>query len=46
MPLFEKAGVASNIDEGFLPLKVAKDCDKFVTASRKLRFWERKDAER
>ena len=43
-PLFEKAGVA--LDEGFVPLGKADDCDAFVAACRKLRFWERADAER
>ena len=46
LPLFEKAGVAGNIDEGFIPLKAAKDVDRFLAACRKVRFWERKDAER
>jgi catalase len=42
-PLFEKAGVA--VDEGFVPLDKAGDCDGFVARCRKLRFWERADAE-
>jgi catalase len=45
-PLFEKAGVAGNLDEGFIPLKAGGDCDRFVAACRKIRFWDRKDAER
>ena len=43
-PLLEKAGVA--LDEGFVPLKKAGDCDGFVAACRKLRFWDRAAAER
>lgn len=43
-PLFEKAGVA--LDEGFVPLKAPADAQAFVTTCRKLRFWDRKDAER
>ncbi len=46
MPLFEKASVASSLDEGFIPLKTAADAKKFVMACRKLRFWDRTDAER
>ena len=45
-PLLEKAGVAGNLDEGFIPLKTANDCDGFVAACRKLRFWDRVAAER
>ncbi len=43
-PLLEKAGVA--LDEGFIRLKKAGDCDGFVAACRKLRFWDRAAAER
>ena len=43
-PLLEKAGVA--LDEGFVPLNKAGDCDGFVAACRKLRFWDRAAAER
>jgi catalase len=39
--LFEKAGVADAIDEGFLTLNKAADCDAFVAACRKVRFWDR-----
>jgi len=45
-PLFTKAGVAEGIDEGFIELKGAGNCAKFVTACRKLRFWDRANAER
>ena len=44
-PLLEKAGV-SHLDEGFIPLNKAGDCDGFVAACRKLRFWDRAAAER
>jgi len=43
-PLLEKAGAA--LDEGFFPLKQPGDCDGFIAACRKLRFWERAGAER
>ncbi|MHB1560770.1 MAG: catalase [Isosphaeraceae bacterium] len=45
-PLLEKAGVANAVDAGFLPLDRPGDCDAFVAACRKLRFWDRADAER
>ena len=44
-PLFEKAGVADSIDDGFILLSVADDCDRFVVACRALRFWDRAAAE-
>ena len=43
-PLLEKVGVA--LDEGFIPLGKPADCDAFLEACRKIRFWERADAER
>ena len=46
LPLLEKAGVAAAIDDGFHELKAAKDCDAFVALCRKVRFWDRVDAER
>ncbi|MBV8488749.1 MAG: catalase [Planctomycetaceae bacterium] len=46
MPLFEKAGVASSLDEGFIPLNSASDCESFIAACRKVRFWDRVTAER
>ena len=45
-PLFEKAGVAGSLDEGFVPLNAAADAGTFVAACRKVRFWERAGAER
>jgi catalase len=44
VPLLEKAG--ASLDEGFIVLKTTKDCDSFVAACRKLRFWDRANAER
>jgi catalase len=44
VPLMEKAGVA--LDEGFVQLNKAGDCDGFVATCRKLRFWDRAAAER
>jgi catalase len=43
--LFEKAGVG-DLDEGFVALKGADDAATFVAACRKLRFWDRANAER
>ena len=43
-PLFEKAGVATSMDGGFIALKAAPDAEAFVQACRKLRFWEREPA--
>ena len=44
--LFERAGVADALDEGFVPLNKAGECDAFVATCRKLRFWDRAAAER
>jgi catalase len=41
MPLFEKAGVAADMDDGFVPLAKAKGPAAFIAACRKLRRWER-----
>nr|WP_303652719.1 catalase [Paludisphaera mucosa] len=43
-PLLEKAG--AGLDEGFIALNAAADAAGFVTACRKLRFWDRAGAER
>jgi catalase len=43
MPLFEKAGIASGLDEACIPLRDSKSIEKFITAARKLRFWEREE---
>ncbi len=45
-PLLTKAGVDDNLDEGFVPLNSANDCEKFIAACRQIRFWDRAAAER
>src|ERR1700712_5376593 len=39
--LFAKAGVPEDLDDGFLPLRSAKDAKTFVAALSNLRFWDR-----
>jgi catalase len=39
--LFEKAGIAADMDDGFIPLGKAKGAATFVAACRKIRKWER-----
>jgi len=46
LPLFQKAGVADAIDDGFHELKAPADADAFVALCRKVRFWDRAGAER
>ena len=46
VPVFEKAGMADGIDEGFVLIGKPADCETFVAACRKLRFWDRAAAER
>ena len=46
MPLFEKAGIAADLDEGCISLtapkrSAAKGVAAFVAACRNLRLWER-----
>ena len=41
MPLFEKAGIAADMDEGFVPLAAIKGAAAFMSACRKFRIWER-----
>jgi catalase len=41
MPLFEKAGIAGDMDDGFIPLGTAKGPAAFIAACRKLRIWAR-----
>jgi catalase len=41
IPLFEKAGIAANLDEGCVPLKSVKDAAGFVDILGKLRLWGR-----
>jgi catalase len=44
MPLFEKAGIAQDLDEGCIELTGAKSAAQFLAACRKLRHWKREDA--
>jgi catalase len=41
LPLFEKAGIAADMDDGFIALDKAKGPRTFLLACRKLRRWER-----
>ena len=41
MPLFEKAGIADQLDEGVIALKRPKDVAGFVKTLGKLRLWSR-----
>ena len=41
MPLFEKAGVAPDIDAGCIELGGEEDATRFVEMCRELRFWDR-----
>ena len=43
MVLFEKAGIAPSMDDGFAEMKKAKDAGAFVEMCRDLRFWSRED---
>jgi catalase len=40
-PLFKKAGLFDDLDEGCLPLGSPKQVDAFITACRQLRYWPR-----
>ncbi len=40
-PLFEKAGIAQDLDEGCIELTGAESATAFLAACRKLRVWER-----
>jgi catalase len=40
-PIFEKAGIADDLDEACLPLAKAADASAFITAARALRHWPR-----
>jgi catalase len=44
MPLFEKAGIAEALDEACMKLGGSKSIDDFITACRRLRFWQREEA--
>ncbi|MBO0905150.1 catalase [Jiella sonneratiae] len=41
MPLFEKAGIADDLDEGCMEIGAAGEAAGFVTMCRKLRHWKR-----
>ena len=41
LPLFAKAGIAGELDAGFIPLSKPKGSKSFAAACRKLRFWDR-----
>ena len=41
MPLFEKTGLAPDLDAGCIELGAEKDATRFVEMCRELRFWER-----
>lgn len=43
-PLFEKAGVAPDADEGLIPLEGAASVSTFLASCRKLRLWAREAA--
>jgi catalase len=43
-PLFGKAGVPANGDDGFIPLKKTGDSSAFIDACRRLRCWAREAA--
>jgi catalase len=45
IPLFERAAVFDQRDEGFVALKKPADCAAFVTDCRELRYWARRTAE-
>ena len=40
--LFEKAGLGRNRDQGLIALDGESDCSAFVTACRKVRYWDRR----
>jgi catalase len=41
MPLFEKAGIAADLDDGCVILNSPQAADTFIAACRKLRRWDR-----
>ncbi|AJY48353.1 catalase [Martelella endophytica] len=41
MSLFEKTGLASDLDDGCIKLSVADDAEDFIAACAKLRVWDR-----
>ncbi|WP_447987002.1 catalase [Nitrospira sp. Nam74] len=43
-PLFTKAGINENRDDGFIALEGSKACTAFIQKCRQLRFWARESA--
>jgi catalase len=43
MPLFGKAGVSEDRDDGCMALAGPQSCAEFITACRQLRFWARQE---
>jgi catalase len=41
LPLFERAGIGKELDEGCIEITGAKSATEFVAACRKIRMWER-----
>lgn len=41
--LFSKVGLPEDLDDGFIPLKSARDAKAFVASLAQLRFWDRPD---
>ena len=41
LPLFEKAGVSDNCDDGCIALDGPEGCTKFIATCRQMRFWAR-----
>lgn len=41
-PLFEKTGILSGLDDGCIEISETKDVNNFISACRKIRFWNRK----
>lgn len=44
MPLFEKTGIAADMDAGFISVATSKGVAAFVVACRRLRLWDREKA--
>lgn len=41
-PLFEKTGIISGLDGGCIEISKAEDVNRFISACREIRFWDRK----
>jgi catalase len=44
MPLFQKAGIAQDLDEGCIQVTGAESVAQFLIACRKLRQWKREES--